>query len=562
MQDAIDFAEISIDTPTHEGVTAEYSAIGRSLDQALDQTQRAAAFRRWDELRRRLESWIALTTLRFSQDTRNASYKAAREYCDALSPKLIALDSAMKRRLLADTKRQELEGTIGRHAFELWQCDISAFDPAIEGDLEREAGLAAKYTELIASADLPFDGQRLNLETIARYQQDADREVRHGAQRTRWSFFSRNAAALDGIYDDLVHLRDAMAKKLGYANYIALGYRRMRRVDYDEHDVDRYREQIVRSVVPLAQKIIARKAEKLGVSEAMYWDESVSDPRGNAVPQGDADWILSQAQDMFSGMHPDLGVFYRMLRDRQLLDMQNRPGKAGGGFCTAFPTFGVPYIFANFNGTKDDVDVLIHEMGHAFQSWRSRSKAVVDYLTPTMESAEIHSMSMEYLTWPYMERLFGDQAQAYKSDHLAEALLFLPYGVAVDHFQHLVYASPHASPDERKAMWQAMEKRYLPWRRYGDLAYPAAGGLWQVKQHVYTSPLYYIDYTLASCCALQLWAKSQGDYAGALSDYVALCGRGGEAPFRELTRSAGLKSPFEPGAMEQVADQARLALAL
>lgn len=468
----------------------------------------------------------------------------------------------LKRQLLASPRRAEYEARIGKQAFLLWEADVTTFEPAIEADLVAEARLSAEYTELLASAKLPFDGQILNLEGIGKYTQHADREVRHQAQQVRWQFFERNAEALDRIYGELVQLRHGMARKLGYENYIALGYRRMQRVDYDEKDVERYRDQIAELVVPLAAQIVERQARNLGVDRVYFWDEPVFDPRGNPAPVGDHDWMLAQAQGMFDEMAAPLGDFFRLMVARHLLDLKNRPAKAGGGFCTSFPTYGLPYIFANFNGTKGDVEVFTHEMGHAFQNWQSRSTPVYDYLWPTLESCEIHSMSLEFLSWPYMERFFGDEAERFRTIHLAESLLFLPYGVAVDHFQHLVYAHPEATAAERKRLWQSVEKRYLPWRDYGDLAYPAAGGRWQLQRHIYNSPFYYIDYTLAGCCALQFWAKAQGDYQKALADYVALCRRGGEAPFQELARSAGLVSPFTPGALSSVVEQARRALAL
>ncbi|HEY9847120.1 MAG TPA: M3 family metallopeptidase, partial [Candidatus Caenarcaniphilales bacterium] len=290
--------------------------------------------------------------------------------------------------------------------------------------------------------------------------------------------------------------------------------------------------------------------------------ESVFDLQGNPVPLGNDNWMLEQAQEMFDAMSEPLGNFFRMMVDGRLLDLKNRPGKAGGACCKSFASHGLPYIFANFNGTKSDVQIFAHEIGHAFQVWQSRHTPVYDYLWPTMEAAEIHSLGLEFLTFPHMERFFGPQAERYRTHCLAEALLFLPYGVAVDHFQHLVYANPEATPQERNQMWQQMEACYLPWRRYGDLAHPAEGGLWQEKHHIYCFPFYYIDYTLAMCCALQLWAKAEGDYQSVLSDYMTLCQRGGTAPFQELARSANLISPFEPGALAQVVQQARQALAL
>jgi M3 family oligoendopeptidase len=262
---------------------------------------------------------------------------------------------------------------------------------------------------------------------------------------------------------------------------------------------------------------------------------------------------------MFDAMG-ELGPFFRRLNEGGFLDLMARQGKAGGGFCTSFPVAGMPFIFANFNGTQDDVNVFTHEMGHAFQNFQSRSQGLTDYLWPTYESAEIHSMSLEFLTWPHMECFFGDEADRFRRTHLTDAILFLPYGTAVDHFQHEIYGRPDLGPAQRHDLWREMEATYLPWRDWGDLDYPARGGRWQNQRHIYLAPFYYIDYVLAQTCALQFWVRAEEDHAAALSDYVALCRRGGEAPFRELARSAGLTSPFDDGCLAGIVDRARAAL--
>ena len=220
----------------------------------------------------------------------------------------------------------------------------------------------------------------------------------------------------------------------------------------------------------------------------------------------------------------------------------------------------MPFVFANFNGTGSDVEVLTHEIGHAFQGWSSGSQWPSDYHWPTYEAAEVHSMGLEHLTYPQMELFFGDDAERFRRTHLTDSLMFLPYGTAVDHFQHALYEQPGLSPAERKALWLEMERTYLPWRRWGDLEHPSRGGRWQLQSHVYTSPFYYIDYVLAQTCALQLWARAEEDRAGAMEAYVALCKRGGSAPFQELVRSAGLTSPFDEGCLERVVARAREAL--
>ncbi len=548
-----------ISEPSDLELTREYEAIGATLAAGGSAAAWREGFTRWDALRRSWSSWANATRLRYTQDTRREEYRDAQSRLDSRVPAIAALDTAMKRRFLSSPARAALRDGLGAQAFALWDADVTTFDEAIAADLVRESELTREYTDLIASATVPFDGAERALSTLARYAQDSDRDVRHAAERARWSAFAERAERLDAIFDGLVRLRDAMAKKLGFRDYTELGYRRMRRVDYGARDVERYRDEVASVVVPLTAELVRRGGARAGYDRVYFWDEATLGMEKRVAPRGDRAWILERSREALRAIDPALGEFADMLIERDLLDLDYRPGKALGAYCTIFPTRRVPFVFANFNGTCGDVRTLMHEFGHAFQAWQSRDKGALDYLTPTYESAEIHSMSLEYLSWPEMERFFGDDATAYRREHLLDAMLFLPYGVAVDHFQHLVYAQPSASPAERNAMWQEVERRYLPWRAYGDLAHPAAGGLWQEKRHIYVAPFYYIDYTLALCCALQFLGRAEAGRDAALEAYVKLCARGGEAPFGELVRSAGLRSPFEAGALADVVTAAAAA---
>ncbi|MBV1797432.1 M3 family oligoendopeptidase [Siccirubricoccus sp. G192] len=557
----IRFADIAVATPSRESLAEAYAALNALLDRG-DAAGRAEALSGWDRLRRDYDSWSALVHLRFAQDTTSTEAKSAREYADALSPVATEHEVALKRRLLADPDRAGLEALAGAHALRLWESDITTFDPAIAADLEEEARLGARYTELLAAARSEIGGESVNLSGLAPFAESPDRAMRHQAEALRWDFFARHGEELDGLYDSLVRLRHGMARKLGYADYTPLGYRRLRRVDYDAADVARYRDQVAEHVVPLVARLLEARRQENGWDRLRFWDEALVDPAGNPKPVGNHDVLVARAREMFDRMDPRLGNFYRMMLEGGFLDLRNRPGKAGGGFCTSFPTHGVPFIFANFNGTHHDIGVFTHEMGHAFQNWESRDQPGLDYLWPTMEAAEIHSMGLEFLTHPQMGLLVGeDAAERFRRMHLITSLAFLPYGVCVDHFQHEVYANPEATPAERHAIWQRLEQRYMPWTDYGDLGYPAKGGRWQAKQHIYNSPFYYIDYTLALCCALQFWVRSRQDAKAALADYVALCGRGGSMPFQGLLASAGLVSPFAPGALAGVVREAEAVLA-
>jgi M3 family oligoendopeptidase len=545
--------------PSDAELTASHAEIGALVDASGSAHAWRDAFGRWDSTRRTWRSYANLTRLRYSQDTRSEANRDAQQRLDRRSPTVTALDTAMKQRFLKSPARPQLESELGTQAFALWDADVTTFDDAIKDDLVRESELTRAYTELLATAEVDFTGERRSLGGLGTFLQSPDREVRHAAESARWDAFADRAQSLDRLFDDLVHLRDGMARKLGLASYTELGYRRMRRVDYGPDDVARYRDEVARVIVPLAHDLVRRFGAEKGLDRVRFWDESTLSVGCSIAPRGDRAWILARTRDAFAAIDPALGDFANMLIDGDLLDVENRPGKALGAYCTSFPTRSVPFVFANFNGSRGDIRTLMHELGHAFQNWSSRNKAAIDYLTPTFESAEIHSMALEYLSWPQMERYFGDDAPAFRREHLFDAMLFLPYGVAVDHFQHLVYAHPSATPAERHEMWREMERRYLPWRDYGDLAYPAAGALWQEKRHIYAMPFYYIDYTLALCCALQFWNRAESDRESAMSAYVALCARGGEAPFRDLVKSAGLRVPFEAGALEDVARAASAA---
>ncbi|MBS7813165.1 M3 family oligoendopeptidase [Roseococcus pinisoli] len=547
------FDEITAPRPTAESLAAEAKRIASRLEAG----DRGAAVAEWDTARRTTDTWSALVHLRFAQDTKDAEAKAAREYADALSPVATEHEVAIKKRLIDDPDRAGVEALVTPHVLNLWRTDITTFDPIIAADLEEEARLTARYTELLASASFEIDGATVNLSGLAPYAESPDREMRHRAESLRWAFFEQHGAELDSLYDQLVKLRHGMARKLGDESFTPLAYRRMRRTDYDAADVARYRDQVAEHVVPLIAKLLESRRAEFGWDKVRYWDEALIDPAGNPAPIGDHDTLVAAAQTMFDRMDPRLADFYRMMRAGGFLDLKNRPGKAGGGFCTSFPSVGAPFIFANFNGTHHDIGVFTHEMGHAFQCWESRSLPGIDQLWPTMEACEIHSMSLEFLTHPQMDLLVGDDAaDRFRRMHLISSLAFLPYGVCVDHFQHEVFAHPEATPEERHAIWKRLEQRYMPWSDYGDIGYLAKGGRWQAKHHIYNSPFYYIDYTLALCCALQFWVKSRHDPKAALDDYVALCERGGSAPFQELVKSAGLVSPFAPGALAEVVKEA------
>jgi len=305
-------------------------------------------------------------------------------------------------------------------------------------------------------------------------------------------------------------------------------------------------------IVPLATKLYERQADRIGVDELKFYDQSLNFLSGNATPKGSPEWIIENGKKMYAELSPETDEFFKYMTEKHLLDLEAKKGKETGGYCTFIDNYDSPFIFSNFNGTSGDIDVLTHEAGHAFQVYSSRNIGIPEYVWPTHEGAEIHSMSMEFFTWPWMELFFEDDTEKYKFAHLSSGLLFLPYGVAVDEFQHVVYENPEMTPAERKAEWKRIEKTYLPMRDYDGNPYLEAGSIWQRQSHIYEVPFYYIDYTLAQICAFQFWKRSFEDRDSAWEDYLHLCKLGGSKPFTELVKEANLLSPFEDGCVESV----------
>jgi M3 family oligoendopeptidase len=549
--------DITAPTPTPETLTEEHAAI----DALLDAGDVAGALALWETQRRAFATWNALAQLRFQQDTADEAAKATRDLADTLGPLATGHETAVKRRLLALPDRAALEQSVTAQVVRLWEADVTTFDPSIAARLEEENRLTAAYTELTASARLEIGGTTVNLSGLQPFAEHLDRYTRHEAAQVKWAFFEENGPALDEIFDQLVKLRTSMARDLGFENFIGLGYQRMRRVDYTAADVAGYRDEIVDKVVPLLARLMERRRAAQGWDTLYAWDEPLIDPLGNPAPLGDHDTLVAAGQEMFDRMDPRLSDFFRKMNEGGFLDLKTRPSKAPGGFCDSFPSVGMPVIFANFNGTHEDIGVFTHEMGHALQCYESRNIGGLDTLWPTTETCEIHSMSLEMLTYPQMGLLVGDDAvERFQAMHL-ESFLSLLVGCALgDHFQHEVYAHPEATPAERHAMYRALERRYMPWRNYGGHAHAETGAIWQEVLHFYQVPFYFIDYALACCCAMQFWRAARTDERDALDRYLALCARGGTAAFQELVKSAGLVSPFAPGVLAGVVGEAEKVL--
>ena len=507
------------------------------------------AFKDWDHTMKEWETFASLAHIRFTQNTQDSQHKAEREYYDQLAPLMSGEEQKLFQAVLKSPYRADFSDTFGSNLLRSWELNLKAFDPKITAEKQQEGNLTAKYSELLAGLKVSFRGEEYSLTRMAPFYDSADRQTRLEARQAQDAALRNIQTELDDIFDQLVQLRHNMAVKMGYSSYTEMGYAEMGRVDYGVSEVETFRKQVAEVLVPLASQIIESRKERLGLDDYAYHDESLMDLQGEISPKGDHDWMMDRAQEMFDEMGEDFSDFFTMMRERGLLDLKSRDGKAGGGYCTIFSDHGAPFIFANFNGTQGDVRVFTHECGHAFQCFQSKDVPLRHLIWPTYEAAEIHSMSLEFLSYPWMERFFAEDTERFKRSHLEEAILFIPYGAAVDEFQHMVYANPEANADERAQMWKEMEAKYLPHRKYTESTFFESGRFWQRQGHIYRRPFYYIDYCLAQVCALQFWAMAEDNREEAMVKYRALCKLGGTKPFTGLLNSIDLPSPFVDGTL-------------
>jgi M3 family oligoendopeptidase len=507
-----------------------------------------------NKARNQFESMVSLGQIRHTIDTEDGFYDAENDALDELGPVYEGLMSEFYAALTGSGFRPELERRWGPQLFRKAELQMKTFSPEVLEDLQAENRLSSEYVKLKAGARIQFQGEERNLSQMVPFIQSMDRDVRRAAAAAVSAFYETHGAEFDSIYDQLVRLRDRTARKLGFPGFVQLAYARLGRSDYDAEMVANYRRQVHESIVPLAGRLRDRQAARLGLPSLRFYDEGLEYLTGNATPKGDPDWILERGRAMYAEMSPETREFFEYMVDRGLMDLITRKGKAGGGYCSFMASEGAPFIFSNFNGTSGDVDVLTHEAGHAFQVYRSRHFEVPEYYSPTLEACEIHSMSMEFFAWPWMDGFFREDVDKYRFSHLAGAVLFIPYGVAVDEFQHWVYENPSAEPSERRAAWRRIERKYLPFRDYDDDAFLEGGGFWFRQGHIFEVPFYYIDYTLAQVCAFEFWGRSRTDRESAWKDYLGLCGLGGSRSFTELVSAAGLHNPFADGTIRAIVE--------
>ncbi len=547
------FAELQYVRPDMEKIFARVSGDIAVLKEAKSYEEFRNAYMDYVEADTELETSKTVAHVRNTINLLDEFYEAEMVYFNSQMPKYEILKKEMGEVIVASPFKAEMEKEFGAILIQNMEAQKQLSDESIVDDQVKEAELVSRFMKTQAAATVEFKGEQIGNYGLLKIMQSTDRAERKEAFEAWAKLYEGIAPTLEEVYDGLVKVRAGMAKKLGFKSFIPMGYLRRRRFDYTEKELEVFRKQVREVVVPAAAKLYERQKEALGIDTLYYYDESIASPSGNPVPIGDKEYLVGEAQKMYRELSKESGEFFDFMMEHELFDLDSKHGKRAGGYCTILPQYHAPFIFSNFNGTDADVNVLTHEASHAFAGFTAaKYQKTPELCHSTSEINEIHSMSMELWTYPWMENFFGDKAEEYRREHLADALMKIPYMLCVDEYQHKVFENPEMTTMERRAVWSGLEKIYMPWRNYAGNEFLESGAFWIKQQHIFLYPFYYVDYAMAQMGAFEFYTKMKEDRKAAWADYYKLCAAGGSMGYFDLLKYSGLHKVLEDGSVKLI----------
>ena len=549
----IKFVDIPYVRPDMDAVLDSVKAAIQGLKTAKTYAEFRSAYMDYVQTDTELATSKQLVYVRHTINMLDEYYAAENAFFNTQMPRYGIVAKELGAVILSSPFKKDFEEEFGSLMIQNIQAKQLLSSEAVVDDLVKEADLANRYSQTVAAASIEFNGETCTTYALLKYMKSTDRALRKGAFEAWAALYESIAPKIDEIYTELVKVRAGMAKKLGFDGYTPMGYLKRRKFDYTPEQLDVFRKQVREVIVPVCEKLYDRQRERLGVEELCYYDESISNPGGNATPIGDRDYMVAKAQEMYRELAPEAGEFFDFMVEYDLFDLVTKPGKRVGGYCTFLPLYHAPFIFSNFNGTDADVTVLTHEAGHAFAIFTaSKFQKTPELCDAVNEISEMHSMSMEFWTFPWMESFFGDRAEEYRKNHIASTLMKIPYRIGIDEFQHRVYQNPDMTPMERMAIWHEIERKYMPWRTYDGNRFLEQGGFWMQNQHIFLYPFYFVDYAIAQIGAIEFYTQMRADRKAAWENYYKLCQAGGSMGYFQLLEHCNLHNVLHEGSVKEV----------
>ena len=548
------FSDVEVEEPKKEEIIKGFAKIKNELLNASSGEETNKIVKKYFKYSDNVSTILYLIYIRFTLNTKDEKYSRLRKLLDEITPEIEKADKEVVEVLLNHKFKKEIINQYGEYLFTKYELSKKVFSPEIMEDLVEENKLSSEYVEILSSALIEYKGQKYSIPQMGKFKESSDRKERKEANELTWKFYAENDEKIGNIYDQLVKVRTRIAKKLGYENFVQLGYDRLSRVDWNSKDASDYREKIYKYIVPLYKKICSAQQARLGYEDGMkYYDISTFYKSGNPTPKGDTKELIKAAQNMYNEMNKYTSKYFNFMVEHECLDLEARPNKAGGGYMEYIPSLHTSFIFSNANGTSGDVDVLTHEFGHSLQGFLASKIEVPQYRAPGYETCEMHSMGMEFFAHPLIEKFFGDKAEKYRYKHICDSITFIPYGCIVDDFQTYVYEHPELTHKQRKDYWRKIEKKFLPYRKYENNDFLEKGGYWMCQHHIFENPFYYLDYTIAQVAALQFYLESRKRWRKTFKKYLNLDMIAGTKPFREILKEANIENPLDGDNVKKVA---------
>jgi len=407
------------------------------------------------------------------------------------------------------------------------------------------AKLSQQYQKISGAMTVQFEGQEQTLARVGRIQEEPNRPRREAAWKAVTERRLQDVDKLEDLFDQLLVLRNEIARAAGFPDFRAYIFASYERFDYTPEDCLRFHDAVEHHVVPLARELQEERRRKLGLDRLRPWDLAV-DPDQNPPlhPFTQSSELLEKCHRIFGKLDPRLGAYYDVLRKQELVDLDNRKGKAPGGYQSTLSEARVPFIFMNAVGVHRDVETMLHEAGHAFHALAARELPLHAYRGAPIEFCEVASMGMELLAAPHLRAFYSDpDAKRAQRDHLEGIIKFFPWMATVDAFQHWIYTHPGHTRDERAAFWLSLMDRFgggEDWSGFEN----ARAHVWHRQLHIFEIPFYYVEYGIAQLGALQLWQASRRDLPATLDHYLAGLSLGGSRPLPDLFQASGLAFDF------------------
>jgi oligoendopeptidase F len=430
------------------------------------------------------------------------------------------------------------------------QVQVELFRPENVPLETEEARLSQQYQKLSGALTVQFRGEEKTLVQMGRYLEETDRALRQEAWELVANRRLQEAERFDAIFEQLVKLREQIARNAGYGNYRDYAFRKMGRFDYTPEDCQKFHAAVETEIMPVLRELHAERRQQLGLEVLRPWDVAV-DPlnRSPLRPFEQVEQMVSRTQEVFDCLDGDLAAGFQRMQTLRLLDLANRKGKAPGGYQSTLSEARVPFIFMNAVGLQRDVETILHEAGHAFHALATRDEDLYSYRNAPIEFCEVASMSMELLGNEFIERFYAaPEAKRARRTHLEGIVNIFPWIATVDAFQHWIYTHPGHTRAERSAAWLELMDRFggeVDWRGHEA----ARANLWHRQLHIFLHAFYYIEYGIAQLGALQVWANSKRNKAEALNDYKRALELGGSRPLPELFAAAGCRFEFSQKTM-------------